>query len=49
MNNNITWLKLDNLLNEKDYIATDEEVKQAFKNRGFINLKGNNSHDHSRP
>lgn len=29
MNNNITWLKLDN--------------------RGFINLKGNNSNDHPRP
>ena len=42
MNNDIiTWLKLDGLLDEIDYIVTDEEVKQAFKNRGFINLKGN--------
>lgn len=42
MENNITRLKLDNLLNEENYIATDEEIEQAFKNRGFINLKGNN-------
>lgn len=39
MNNNITWLKLDDLLDETDYIATDEEVKQAFKNRGFVEIK----------
>ena len=45
----INWLKLDDLLDENDYIATDKEVKQAFKNRGFINLKGNKSHDHPRP
>lgn len=32
---------VDILLDEIDYIVTDEEVKQAFKNRGFINLKGN--------
>lgn len=49
MKNNITWLKLDNLLDKADYIVTDEEVKQTFENRGFINLKGNNPHDHPRP
>lgn len=49
MENDITRLKLDNLLNEEDYIATDEEIEQAFKNRGFINLKGNNPHGHPRP
>lgn len=37
----ITWLRLDDLLGEIDYIVTDEEVKQAFENRDFINLKGN--------
>lgn len=25
--NNITWLKLDDILDENDYIATDEEVE----------------------
>lgn len=49
MENDINWLKLDDLLNEEDYIATDKEVKQAFENRGFINLKGNNPHDYPRP
>ena len=47
--NNITWLKLDDILDENDYVATDEEVEQAFKNRGYIELKGNQTHDHSRP
>lgn len=28
---------MENLLD--DYIATDEEVKQAFKNRGFVEIK----------
>lgn len=37
MDNNINWLKLDNLLD--DDIATDEDVKQAFKNRGFVEIK----------
>lgn len=45
----INWLKSDNLLDETDYIATDEEVKQAFENRGFINSKGNKHYDHPRP
>jgi hypothetical protein len=42
MNNNITWLKLDDLLDEGDYIATDKEVEQAFKNHGFIEIQSNN-------
>lgn len=37
MDNNINWLKLYNLLD--DDIVTDEEVKQAFKNRGFVKIK----------
>lgn len=35
----IKKLQLDDLLDETDYIVTDEEVKQAFKNRGFIEIK----------
>lgn len=42
MENDINWLQLDDLLDENDYVTTDKEVKQAFKNRGFINLKGIN-------
>lgn len=33
-----------------DYIATDKEVKQAFKNRGFVEIKKTkfvNSNDHN--
>ena len=37
MENNINWLKLDNSLD--NYIATDDEVKQAFKNRDFVEIK----------
>jgi hypothetical protein len=49
MENNINWLKLDDLLDKADYIATDKEVKQAFRNRGFIEIKKTkfvNSNDH---
>lgn len=35
-------LHLNDLLDETDYIATDEEVKQAFKNRGFTEIKKTN-------
>lgn len=42
MKNDITWLKLDDLLDEEDYIATNKEVEQAFKNRGFIKTQSNN-------
>lgn len=30
------FLKLDDLLTENDYIVTDEEVEQAFRNLGYI-------------
>ena len=40
----IKKLQLDDLLNETDYIVTDEEVKQAFKNRGFINYGNETIH-----
>lgn len=39
MKNNINWLQLDDLLDEDDYVATDKEVKQTFKNRGYIERK----------
>lgn len=42
MENDINWLQLNDLLDEDDYVATDKEVKQAFKNRGYIELKENN-------
>ena len=45
----IKKLQLDDLLDETDYIATDDEVKQAFKNRGFVEIKKTkfvNSNDH---
>ena len=35
----IKKLHLNDLLDETDYIATDEEIKQAFKNRGFVEIK----------
>lgn len=45
MENDIDWLKLDNLLDEADYIATDENVKQAFGNRGYIEIQSNNDNE----
>lgn len=47
MKDNINWLKLDNLLD--DDIVTDEDDKQAFKNRDFVEIKKTkfvNSNDH---
>lgn len=45
----IKKLQLDDLLNKTDYIATNEEVKQAFRNREYIEIKKTkfvNSNDH---
>lgn len=45
MENDINWLKLDDLLDEIDYSATDEEIKQAFENRGYIEIQSNNDNE----